>query len=274
LKFRLSINSVPRNMKTFAVLLCASALLGLAIAQNTCSLDNSSSLPTESSVSSGIEEDLANAQLDHYNMQLLAEVTNHGLKSLQDLFRKKHRRDEGGLEETIFSHDSDDLQSRELRMRQAELVCTSDETCFNYESELFCADPETGNFHDADGVVGNLISGEYTLPDGEKGNLTASINTSTTNSGNNEEEQEEADSDSSSSSTTISAASARTSISSATSSATGGTSPSALPSATRESASAAATEESKGIEAVPRVKVGVSDMLVIGGAFLGGMYLF
>jgi hypothetical protein len=97
--------------------------LDIPQAQNTCSLDNSSSLPTESSVSSGIEEDLANAQLDHYNMQLLAEVTNHGLKSLQDLFRKKHRRDEGGLEETIFSHDSDDLQSRELRMRQAELVC-------------------------------------------------------------------------------------------------------------------------------------------------------
>ncbi|KAH8589834.1 hypothetical protein B0O99DRAFT_676349 [Bisporella sp. PMI_857] len=54
-----------------------------------------------------------------------------------------------------------------------QLDCTPSESCLSVQREVFCVDPSTLAYHDAFGTVGNLVTGEYTLVDGRRGNLYA-----------------------------------------------------------------------------------------------------
>src|SRR5688572_735488 len=47
-----------------------------------------------------------------------------------------------------------------------------EEGCLSLQDgSLFCLDFTTSEFHDTDGTVGNLLTGDYTLADGRKWNL-------------------------------------------------------------------------------------------------------
>ncbi|KAK3903724.1 hypothetical protein C8A05DRAFT_32536 [Staphylotrichum tortipilum] len=59
-----------------------------------------------------------------------------------------------------------------IARRSADSVeCSSTELCLALEGTPFCLDMYSSDFHDGVGTSGNLISGDYTLPDGRKGNL-------------------------------------------------------------------------------------------------------
>ena len=85
--------------------------------------------------------------------------------------------------------------------RRATLECTSVEQCLSYKQVPFCFNQRfisslplhtllvltrsavsysTYDFHTSDGTTGNLITGAYTLPDGQVGNLYTGPNPSNT----------------------------------------------------------------------------------------------
>jgi len=67
----------------------------------------------------------------------------------------------------------DDLGNK-LKKRQTSdsLQCQSNQVCLNNDSEIpFCVDERTGGWFGATGYEGNAVSGDYTAPDGQKGNI-------------------------------------------------------------------------------------------------------
>ncbi len=63
--------------------------------------------------------------------------------------------------------------ARALRVRgdDPSVQCTGSEVCASTKGAPFCYDEATGNFHDVANIKGNLLTGDYTLPDGRRGNL-------------------------------------------------------------------------------------------------------
>jgi len=61
-----------------------------------------------------------------------------------------------------------------LKKRQTSdsLQCQSNQVCLNNDSEIpLCVDERTGGWFGATGYEGNAVSGDYTAPDGQKGNI-------------------------------------------------------------------------------------------------------
>ena len=57
------------------------------------------------------------------------------------------------------------------RRAEESVECTSGETCASLSGVPFCCVMDTGYFHDSAGTTGNLITGDYVLADGRRGNL-------------------------------------------------------------------------------------------------------
>ncbi len=54
------------------------------------------------------------------------------------------------------------------------MQCTTAEVCASADDAIFCYNENTGDFHDTEGTYGNLITGDYVLADGRRGNLYSS----------------------------------------------------------------------------------------------------
>ena len=57
------------------------------------------------------------------------------------------------------------------RRAEESVECTSGETCASLSGVPFCCVMDTGYFHDSAGTTGNIITGDYVLADGRRGNL-------------------------------------------------------------------------------------------------------